>query len=282
MNRWGMLLFLTLLPVAGFSAEAPVHDKGSHGPPADYRDVDTDPAAAEGIQKYADDAQSGAQENFGLQPIHDNEIFPVFFGDRLEYQTREGVEVLLWDVLGWVGTDYSKLYLESEGVWLLDDEEFEEAEVELLYGRNIATFWDLQAGIRHDFEPEPTRTFAALGIQGLAPYWFEVDATAYLSDDGDVSVTIEVEYDLVLSQRLIFQPRFETGIALHQVEEYGVGQGLNDIELGARLRYEIRRELAPYIGVSWNRKLGETADLAEAKDEDVDLISFVAGIKFWF
>ncbi len=100
----------------------------------------------------------------------------------------------------------------------------EEAETELLYSRNIASFWDLQMGIRHDFKPDPDRTFAAFGIQGLAPYWFEMEATAYLSEDGDLSAALEVEYDLLLTQRLILQPRLETGFALQEVEEYGVGR----------------------------------------------------------
>jgi copper resistance protein B len=235
-----------------------------------------------GIQKYAQDAQPGAQKNFGRQPVHDNEIFYTFQGDRLEYQTKEGNDVLLWDVQAWVGTDYDKLYLESEGTWLNDEDDFEEIEVELLYSRNIATFWDLQAGIRHDFEPHPTRTFAALGFQGMAPYWFEVDTTAYISEDGDISAALEIEYDILLNQRLIFQPRFETSIAVQEVEEYGVGEGINSIELGARLRYEIRREFAPYIGVSWHRKIGETENLAEKEDEDTNVTSFVMGIKMWF
>jgi copper resistance protein B len=268
---WGILLLLLFIPATSLAAEqAARNDMGTH------REV------SDGIQKYADDAQPGAQETFGLQPIHDNELFAVFMGDRLEYQTREGKDALLWDVMGWVGNDYNKLYLESEGSWLTDEEEFEEAEVEMFFGRNIATFWDLRAGIRHDFEPEPTRTFAALGVLGLAPYWFEVEATAYLSDDGDLSASIELEYDLLLTQRLILQPRFETGIAAHESEEYGIGRGINDIELGIRLRYEIRREFAPYIGVSWAQKLGETKDLAEDEGEDTDVLSFVAGIRFWF
>ena len=224
----------------------------------------------------------GPQKNFGVQPVHDNEIFAVFRGDRLEYQTNEGEADLLWDVQAWVGADYNKLWFKSEGTWLMDEEKFEEAEVELLYSRNIATFWDLQVGVRHDFKPEPTRTFAALGVEGLAPYWFEVDATAYISDDGDISANLEAEYDLLLSQRLILQPRFETNIAVQEVEELNIGSGINDIELGLRLRYEIRRQFAPYIGVSWSRKLGETADLAEADGENIEVISFVAGIKLWF
>jgi copper resistance protein B len=126
---------------------------------------------------------------------------------------------LLWDVQAWVGSDYNKLWLKSEGTWLIDREKFEEAETELFYSRNIATFWDLQIGARHDFKPDPDRTFAALGVQGLAPYRFEVEATAYLSEDGDLSAGFEAEYDLLLSQRLILQPRFETSVAVQEVEK---------------------------------------------------------------
>lgn len=281
MKAWMILLILVLIPLPVAAAETSTHH-GDRGFPADYQEAEPRPEAAEGIRKYAEDGQAGAQENFGRQPVHDNEIFAVFMADRLEYRTTEGEGSLLWDVEGWIGSDYNKLYLESEGVRLLEDDRFEEVEVELLYGRNIGTFWDLQVGVRHDFEPDPERTFAALGVQGLAPYWFELDATLYLSEDGDVSAGIEAEYDILLSQRLILQPRFETALALQQVEEHGVGQGVNDIELGARLRYEIHRKLAPYVGVSWHRKLGETADLAEAGGEEIDAFSFLIGVKAWF
>jgi len=282
MKTWVIILFLTLLPASGLAAGGPFNDPEHRTFPADYNEPDTRPEKGEEIQKYAEDAQSGAQKNFGVQPIPDNEMFAVFRGDRLEFQTREGEDAVLWDVQTWLGSDYNKLWFKSEGSWLLDEEEFEEAETELFYSRNIATFWDLQIGVRHDFKPDPNRTFAALGIQGLARYWFEMEATAYVSEDGDISAALEVEYDLLLSQRLILQPRFETTIAVQEVEEYGTGQGVNDIELGVRLRYEIRREFAPYIGVSWSRKLGETADLAEADGESIETTSFVAGIKFWF
>ena len=282
MKIWVLGIALIALPAAGWAADAPSPHAGEHNYPADYREVSTDPQAGEPIKKYAEDAQSGAQKNFGVQTVHDNELFAVFKGDRIEYQSREGKPILLWDVEGWIGRDFNKLYLESEGHWSIDDEEIDEAGVELFYGRTIASFWDLRLGVRHDFRPDPDRTFAALGVQGLAPLRFEVEATAYVSEDGDVSAALEAEYDLHLSQRLILQPRLETGIALQEVEEYGVGQGFNDIELGLRLRYEIRREFAPYIGISWSRKLGETADLAEDGGEDIETTSFVAGVRFWF
>ncbi len=275
-------MILTLLPGTGLATDQSLAESEAQRFPADYQKADNELKAGQGIQKYAEDDQEGAQKNFGIQFVHDNEIFAVFRGDRLEYQTREGNEALLWDVQGWVGSDYSKLWFKSEGTWLIDPDKFEEAEAELLYSRNIAKFWDLQMGVRHDFKPNPDRTFAALGVQGLARYWFEMEATAYLSENGDLSAGLEAEYELLLSQRLILQPRFETNVALQEVEKYGVGQGINNIELGARLRYEIKREFAPYIGVSWSRKLGETSDLAQDEGEDIDVISFVAGLRIWF
>ena len=202
--------------------------------------------------------------------------------DRLEYRVNSGKNDILWDVAGWIGSDYNKLYLESEGAWLVEESEVGEAEVELFYGRNVASFWDLRLGIRHDFKPDPDRTFAALGVEGMAPQWFEVEATAWLSEDGDLSAALEVEYDLLLTQRLILQPRLETSVAAQEVEKYGVGRGINDVELGLRLRYEIRRRFAPYIGVSWHRKIGDTADLARDEGEDVEASFFVLGTRMMF
>jgi copper resistance protein B len=277
-----IFLFLLFFPLTGMADEGTFVNPEEREFHADYRKVETDPEAGEGIRKYAEDPQEGLQKDFGVQFVHDNEIFAIFNGDRLEYQTREGKPVFLWDIQAWVGTDFNKLWFKSEGEWLTKEDEFEEASAELLYSRNIGSFWDVQIGVRHDFKPDPERTFAALGIQGLAPLWFEVEATTYLSEDADLSVVLEAEYDLLLSQRLILQPRLEISAALQEVEEYGVGQGLNDIELGLRLRYEIQREFAPYIGVSWNRKIGETENLAEAEGEDIETFSFVVGLKTWF
>lgn len=281
-KTWLLCVLLAFSPAIGLALEKPFAAPEDRGYPEDYHDVHADPQAGEGIRKHAEDAQQGAQENFGVQFIHDNEIFAIFLADRLEYQTNEGDPNLLWDVQAWIGRDYNKLWFKSEGTYLFETEKVEEAEVELFYSRNIATFWDLQMGIRHDFEPNPERTFAAFGFQGLAPYWFEVDATAYISEDGDISANIEAEYDLLLSQRLILQPRFETNLAVQEVEELNIGSGINDIELGLRLRYHIQREFAPYIGVSWSRKLGNTADMAEADGENINVTSFVAGVRFWF
>jgi copper resistance protein B len=203
--------------------------------------------------------------------------------DRLEYQTNEGAGQLIWDGQGWYGGDYNKFWLKTEGERSLEGGGFGEVEVQGLYSRAIRPFWDVQVGVRQDIKPDnPSRTFGVIGIQGLAPYWFEVDAAAFISDDGDISARLEVEYDLLLTQRLIMQPRFETNIAIQDVALLGVGSGVNDVELGLRLRYEIKREFAPYVGVNWSRKLGETADFARANFEDPGSASLVAGIRFWF
>jgi copper resistance protein B len=219
--------------------------------------------------------------DFGVQPVQDNEIFYTIRADRLEYQWNNNQDVFLWDVEAWIGSDYNKLYLRSEGDKIIDGD-VEEAPLEIFYSRAIHPFWDLQMGVRHDFEPHPTRTFAAFGVEGLARYWFDVKATAYVSEDWDVSANFEAEYDLLITQRLIFQPRFAMNVAVQEVPEYNIGSGIDNIELGARLRFEIRREFAPYIGISWNREIGETADLVEADGGDAGVLSIVAGVKLWF
>jgi len=275
------LVFLLLLPWAALAADD-AHSSDTHGSSADHHPMQPEAEKTGEAARREEDGDGYTPKDFGVPPIHDNEVFATFLADRFEYQTGEGDEVLLWDVQARIGTDYHRLYIEAEGEWRIDPDELEEAQIELLYGFNISIFWDLRLGLRHDFEPGPSRTFAAFGLQGLAPYWFEMEITSYVSDDGDISANIEAEYDILLSQRLILQPRFETDIALQEVEENGVGQGFNEIELGLRLRYEFRREFAPYIGVAWSRKLGETADLADDEGEEVNVTSFVAGVRFWF
>jgi copper resistance protein B len=281
MKVWMTMLLLVLVPLP-VSAQGSSTRHRDHGFPAGYHAAEPRPESATGIRKHAEDAQAGAQRNFGLQPVHDNEPFGVFMLERLEYRSTEGEGSLLWDAQGWVGSDYNRFELESEGVRLLETDRFEEVELELFYSRTIAAFWDLRVGLRHDLEPDPERTFAAVGVEGLAPYWFELESTIYISEDGDVSAGLEAEYDLLLSQRLILQPRFETAVALQEVEPFGIGQGVNDIELGLRLRYEVHRKLAPYVGVSWHRKLGETADLAEAAGEETGAFFVLVGVRAWF
>jgi len=211
----------------------------------------------------------------------DDQIFTFFQAEELEYRLDDDEDSFNWEAQGWIGEDFNKLWFKTEGE-KIDGGDLEEAEVQLLYSRLISPFFDLQAGIRYDFKPEPERVFAVLGVQGLAKYWFEIDAAAFISDEGEVSARFEAEYELLLTQRLILQPSVEINLSAKDVEERGIGSGFNDIELGLRLRYEIRREFAPYIGVNWERKLGNTADLARAEGEGVERTAFVAGFRFWF
>jgi copper resistance protein B len=215
------------------------------------------------------------------QAAEGEEIYTLVLVDRLEYQTNEGDDLLLWDAQAWLGGDYDKLWVKTEGERTLGGV-LEEAQLQALYSRAIAPFWDLQVGVQHDFEPNPSRTSGVIGIQGLARYWFEVDAAAFVSEDGDVSARVEAEYELLITQQLVLQPRAELSFAVQDVEELGIGSGLSTAELGLRLRYEVKREVAPYVGVSWSRKVGETARFARDEGEDVSAVSFVAGIRLWF
>ncbi|CAN5254860.1 copper resistance protein B [soil metagenome] len=201
--------------------------------------------------------------------------------DQGETRVYDGRDGYLWDAQGWYGGDIDKLWLKTEGEGSFG-EKTEQAEVQALWSRAITPWFDVQAGARYDFAPEPERGHLVVGLQGLAPYLFEIDAAAFLSDEGDVSARLEAEYELLITQRLILQPRAEVNLAAREVRERGIGSGVNDVELGLRLRYEFAREFAPYVGVDWERKLGTTADFARAEGEDVGDISFVAGLRLWF
>lgn len=203
-------------------------------------------------------------------------------GERLEYQSNEGTPLFVFEGQGWWGGDQNKFWLKTEGEYDFGADRFEEAEIQALWSRAITPYFDFQAGLRRDIKPDPSRTYGVIGIQGLAPYWFEVDAALFISGHGDVSARIEAEYDLLLTQRLILQPRTELNFAVQSVEELGIGSGLTSAELGARLRYEIKRQFAPYLGVSWSRSVGETADFIRADGERPGSVSFVAGVRTWF
>ena len=217
-----------------------------------------------------------------VQKHHGGMMFSYVEGERFEYRSNDGDPVFLWDAQGWYGGDINKLWLKTEGEYEFEAEEFEQAEVQALWSRAVTSFFDLQAGLRHDFAPGDDRTFGVIGLQGLTPYLFEVDAAAFVSDDGDVSVRIEAEYELLLTQRLILQPRTELNFAAQDVPDVGVGAGLSTAEVGARFRYEVRRQFAPYVGVSWERAVGDSADFARADGDDPGSVSFVAGLRLWF
>ncbi len=200
--------------------------------------------------------------------------------DKLEYRATDGDNPVVWDADAWLGKDLNKLWFKTEGE--IADGTTEDAWAELLYSRGIAPYWDVQVGWRHDFRPEPQRDWLAVGIKGLAPYWFEVDATAYARTDGSLFARLDVEYEFMITQRLILSPELEVDVFSRKDEQRGIGSGLSTAELGLRLRYEIRREFAPYIGVNWEKSFGDTADFARDEDESTSALQFVVGIRAWF
>ncbi|QJB70717.1 copper resistance protein B [Parasphingorhabdus halotolerans] len=215
-----------------------------------------------------------------LYAEHGNMQIFWFQGDRFEYRAREGEDGYLWDVQGYYGGDIHKFWFKSEGEGSFG-EPIEDAEVQALYSRAIAPFFDLQAGIRQDLTG-PTRTHAAIGVQGLVPYMFEVDAAAFLSNKGDITVRIEAEYDQRITQELILQPRAEVNLSAQDIPELGIGSGIDNLELGLRLRYQIIPEFAPYIGIEQEWKLGGSRDFARLAGEDPSVTNFVVGMRFWF
>lgn len=201
--------------------------------------------------------------------------------DRLEYRPRAGRDGFAWQVMGWVGGDIDRLAIETEGDGAFG-QPLETGEVRAAWRHALDPWWNLELGARQDFASGPDRTYAVIGTEGLAPYWFEIGAHAFVSNKGDVHFRLEAEHDMRLTQRLIVQPSLEIDAAAQDVPALGIGAGLEKIELGGRLRYEFAREFAPYVGIHWERKLGRTARITRAGGENPSQVSAVAGIRMWF
>jgi len=239
-------------------------------------------APAPALAQEVVDAEATAAVRHHMQKHHGGGVLTYVEGERFEYQSNAGDPLFLWDAQGFAGGDVNKVWVKTEGAYDFSADAFEEAEVQGLFSRAIGSFWDLQAGVRHDFAPFHDRTYGVIGAQGLSPYLFEIDAAVFVSFDGDVTSRLEAEYELLLTQRLILQPRAELNFAFEDVPALDTGSGLSTAEAGLRLRYEIRREFAPYVGVAWEKSLGDTADFARAAGKDPSAVSFVAGLRFWF
>ena len=215
-----------------------------------------------------------------VMAMDDAATYAMFRLDRFEYADTDNGAASAWSAQAWIGKDFDKLWLRSEGERAHGDTEH--ADVEILWDHAFATYWDTQLGARHDFGEGADRDWAAFGVRGLAPYWFEVSATAYAGSSGRSALRVEVDYDLSLTQRWILQPRIEINAYGKDDPAARLGSGLSDAELGVRLRYEIRREFAPYIGVEWSRRFGRTADFERAEGLDVNDMRLVAGLRIWY
>jgi copper resistance protein B len=197
-----------------------------------------------------------------------------------EIAPGKGAEGYRWDGEGWFGGDIDRLVVKSEGEGAFG-RRLEHAEAQLLYGHALDAYWNIQAGVRQDFGEGPSRRYAVIGIEGLAPYWFDLEGALFLSDKGKLFGRIEATYDQRITQRLVVQPRAEIELAAQKSSRDSIGSGVSDIELGLRLRYEIQREFAPYLGLIWERRLGATARIARVAGEDVDSGRIVLGLRFW-
>lgn len=214
---------------------------------------------------------------------HNRTVFAFLMVDRLERWNDgdgdgDGGEV--WAVKGWIGSDDHRLWLRSEGE--REGGELADADLEVLYGRPVARWWDLQAGLRRTYGPGPSRTAAALGISGIAPGKFEIEATGFLDEGGRLSARAEAAYTLLLTNRLILEPRIEAAWQARGDRDRGLGAGLSLLETGLRLRCEIDRRFAPYLGVVRVRSFGETADLRRADGEATGETRIVAGVRLRF
>ena len=263
-------------------------------PAADIPDGPPPPEALGGpvhAQDTVYDPREAERSRGVLLREHGNVTVSKFLIDQAEVTFGEGGEGFAWDAQFWYGGDINKLWLKSEGEGTFGDS-LEQGEIQALYSRAVDPWFDLQVGVRQDFgstedRSHSDRTHLVLGIQGLAPYWFEVEGAFFLSTEGELTARVEGEYDLRLTQALILQPRLEVDLSIQDIPEIRVGAGLSTASLGARLRYEFYPDsgpavIAPYVGVEWEQAFGQTADYLEADGQDSGGVRLVAGVRLWF
>lgn len=226
--------------------------------------------------------QSGPYAFDGKQRLRlaDEASFGSILFDNFEAVRSGGNNSGAYDVLARFGRDYNKLVIKAEGE--VASGKLQEARTEALWSHAVSTFWDTQLGVRHDSGIGPNRTWLAFGVQGLAPYWFNIDAAAYVGSSGRTALRLGAEYELLVTQQLIVQPRIEANFYGKSDTARNVGKGFSDLTTGVRVRYEFSRQFAPYVGVEWVNRFGETADLARASGEKTRSTRYVAGVRFWF
>ena len=259
------------------------HDMSSTGAPSPPV-APPPPAALEGPAHAADsiyglEAMAEAREE--LRVSHGSITAWKILIDQFEARIRKGADGYFLNAEAWYGGDINKLWLKTE---IEGDfgEKPEQAEIQALWSRAIDPWFNLQGGVRFDARPSNGRGHLVLGIQGLTPYWFEIDGAAFLSDKGDVTARFEAEYDQRLTRKLILQPRIEVDFSLQDIPSERLGAGLSSVETGLRLRYEFVPEFAPYVGVEYDRALGDTARFRRAAGDDVGGWSLVLGVRAWF
>jgi copper resistance protein B len=240
--------------------------------------------AAQGSSVPQTPEAAGARAPGGLPwepPVMDNRIYTHVLFNQLEGRSNGNGSALRWDGEAWVGTDMNRLWFKSEG--LLKDSTMSDGDQEALYDRPIPRmrYFDAQVGVREDLDSGPARTWGAVGVEGLAPHFFDFEPTFYFRDGGHVAGRLEGSYDLLLTQRLVAQPEAELNFYSKADPGRGTGSGLSDLDAGVRIRYEVSRKFAPYIGFAYNGDYGGTATYARLAGERVVSPTFVFGIRVW-
>jgi copper resistance protein B len=264
--------FLGLLCVVDISAQTPAH-------------IETPLLASKSAA-----TQEPTQENLDPKqgwpsPVDDRQRYTFILADVLEYRPKGNDSDFRWDVEGWHGGDFNRLWFKSEGERNTALKAEYDIDAQLLYGRFVRKYYDFQLGLRAETQNyqgrNVTRAHAVIGIEGLVPYRYEFESAVFISQNGDLSGRLSFSRDLLITQRLILQPRLETNVAAQTVERFTVGRGLNNIEFGMRLRYEFRRKFGPYAGISFDRSFFGTADLVRQEGGDPGQIRFVVGVRMW-
>jgi copper resistance protein B len=256
-------------------------DTGEHGGHANHGgDAPRPEALPPHIPVLTDADRAAAFPDVHAHAGHDGGVHAFVLMDRLEWRHAADRASLGVKARSWIGGDLTRVWLRLDG--RVEDGIVRSAGVDALVGRAISPWWDLVAGIRQDVRPGSPQTWAAFGVQGLAPYWFEVEVTGYLSTTGRTHLHVEGDHDLLLTNRLILQP--QAGLDLHGRADpgRGIGAGLSEVEWGLRLRYEVRREFAPYVGVRWHRTLFGTRDLATADGHQPQGRRLTVGLRTWW
>jgi copper resistance protein B len=231
---------------------------------------------------YSDGVGYGTMKGMDMQ---DNAPVAMLLVDQLETLHGGNANGHSWEAEGWVGNDINKVWLRTEGERRAG--RLEDGDVEALWNHAIAAYWSSQLGLRQDFGQGPGRRWAAFGVQGLLPYWFELEATGYVSDSGRTAARFRANYDVLFTQQLVLQPELEVNLYGQSDPARRVRSGLSDAQLGLRLRYEITRQFAPYVGLVWTHRFAHAADLlpgAEAGETGGSSFErqWTVGVRFWF
>lgn len=256
------------------STPQPVHEMGNMPPMQD-----SGPSAGARDPDYSEDQAMSAMPGMA-DSMNDSARFGKALFDQLEYVHSADADGVAVDAQAWYGGDTDKLWLKLDGE--RSGGHLRDTRSEALWAHAASAFWDTQLGVRHDFGDGPARNWAAFGVQGLAPYWFEIETTAYIGQSGRTALRLKTQYELLLTQKLIFTPDLELNAYGKSDPARGTGSGLSNVELGLRLRYEITRQFAPYIGVDWNRRLGNTQTIVHAAGQPALEHAIVTGVRLWF